>query len=178
MMRIKALLPPYAPSYVEDDVPNIKRTYEEGARFNNFYCVLPYCNPSRYSLITGMYPHTHGATNNLQLPSNPDMPNMPTILQEAGYHNLVIGKYTNMDNNPVGFDKRMCIKIVDYTDPNFFLDGVKKKIYGNTTRIIDDTMANWISKVDTPFFAWSVILPLTGLLRLWLRIKTSMRTRR
>ena len=148
----KWLLPPYAPSYVE--VPNISRIYEEGARFNNVYCVFPYCNPSRYSWITGMYPHTHGATDNVSFPSNTNMPDMPSILQGAGYHTIVVGKYTNVENNPIGFEKRLCLKDVNYVNPNFFVNGVKKKIYGYTTSIINDTMTKWIAKVDTPFFAW------------------------
>lgn len=148
----KALVPPNAPAFVE--TPSIKRVYEEGAMFNNFYGVFPYCNPSRYSLVTGMYPHSHGATNNLQTPSNGGLPNMPSILQQAGYHNMVIGKFTNVEADPIGFDERFCTKIVDYTDPIFFRNGVKQKVYGNTSRIINDSMVDWISKVDTPFFAW------------------------
>ena len=149
----KRLLPPNAPSFVEE--PNLSRIYQEGAQFNNMYCVLPYCNPSRYSFITGFYPHSHGATDNLNPPTNTSLPNFPTILQSAGYHNIVIGKYTNVDVNPAGFENRFCCKEVDYFTPTFYRNGVKDKIIGGyTTSVINDTMVNWIANVDTPFFAW------------------------
>ena len=40
--------------------PNIDRLAEEGARFENFYCVSPVCSPARASLLTGRIPSQHG----------------------------------------------------------------------------------------------------------------------
>lgn len=148
----KSFLPPFTPDYVS--VPNIRRIYEEGARFDNCYGVYPLCSPSRYSLLTGMYPHHHGAIDNIVGPTNTSLPFFTTILQDAGYHNLCVGKYSNVDDNPPSFEKSMCLKIVDYTDPKFTVNGTKKLIAGNTTAIINDTMISWIASVDTPFFAW------------------------
>ena len=148
----KNYLPPNAPSYVT--VPNIKRIYEEGALFTNFYGVYPLCNPSRYSLLTGVYPHVHGAIDNVSNVSNPSLTFFTSLLQTAGYHNLCIGKYSNVDDSPPYFEKEMCVQRVDYTDPKVTINGGTKTIAGNTTQIINDTMRKWIAKVDTPFFAW------------------------
>ena len=41
--------------------PNIDRLASRGLRFESAYCPAPVCVPSRGSLITGHYPHTHGA---------------------------------------------------------------------------------------------------------------------
>ncbi len=40
--------------------PNIDKLAEEGARFENFYCVSPVCSPARASLLTGRIPSQHG----------------------------------------------------------------------------------------------------------------------
>jgi choline-sulfatase len=42
--------------------PNLDRLSAEGVRFTQAYCDSPLCVPSRCSLITGRFPHRHGAT--------------------------------------------------------------------------------------------------------------------
>jgi arylsulfatase A-like enzyme len=67
------------------------RIARQGARFVNATCVTPYCSPSRASIITGLYPHTHGILLNVdgkqsQPPLKPDaFPSTETILHRAGY---------------------------------------------------------------------------------------------
>ena len=41
--------------------PALDRLCNEGTRFNRAYCPNPTCTPTRASIITGMYPHQHGA---------------------------------------------------------------------------------------------------------------------
>ncbi len=45
--------------------PHIDRIAREGVRFTNAVCTTPFCSPSRASLITGLYPHTHGIVTNV-----------------------------------------------------------------------------------------------------------------
>lgn len=40
--------------------PNIDKLAQEGARFENFFCVSPVCSPARASLLTGRIPSQHG----------------------------------------------------------------------------------------------------------------------
>ncbi|MGQ9733036.1 MAG: sulfatase-like hydrolase/transferase [Candidatus Zipacnadales bacterium] len=45
--------------------PNLDRLASEGVRFTNAYCATPFCSPTRASLITGLWPHQHGITHNV-----------------------------------------------------------------------------------------------------------------
>ncbi|MCF7816670.1 MAG: sulfatase-like hydrolase/transferase [Kiritimatiellales bacterium] len=45
--------------------PNLDRLIREGAYFENALCSYPVCTPSRGTLHTGMWPHTHGQELNV-----------------------------------------------------------------------------------------------------------------
>lgn len=44
--------------------PHLDRMAAEGARFTDFYVPMPYCAPSRASILTGRYPFRHGIVGN------------------------------------------------------------------------------------------------------------------
>src|SRR4051794_27619117 len=44
--------------------PNIDRIAHEGVRFANMFCTTSLCSPSRASILSGLYAHTHGVVNN------------------------------------------------------------------------------------------------------------------
>ena len=44
--------------------PNIDRLGREGIYFRNAFCTTSLCSPSRASILSGLYAHTHGITNN------------------------------------------------------------------------------------------------------------------
>jgi len=76
--------------YIE--TPNMDRIGREGVRFDNATCVTPYCSPSRASIITGVYPHTHRILSNVSPGRNKQapldqgaFPNTETILHGKGW---------------------------------------------------------------------------------------------
>lgn len=66
--------------------PNIDNLATEGVSFQRAYCQNPVCTPSRCSIMTGWYPHTHGhRTMHYMLHPEHGEPNLLAILKQAGY---------------------------------------------------------------------------------------------
>jgi len=83
-----------------NETPHLDRMAKEGARFTNFYVPMPYCAPSRTTLLTGRYPFRSGMTtnpapdsgiNDVGLP--PDEITIAEALKPVGYTSICIGKW-------------------------------------------------------------------------------------
>lgn len=72
--------------------PNFDKFAQEGMEFTNAYTVTPMCGPARRSLLTGLYPHTHGQVHNENDPPYNHEVYLDT-LYEAGYQNYYFGKW-------------------------------------------------------------------------------------
>ena len=71
--------------------PNIDRLAQEGVRFANTFCTTSLCSPSRGSILSGLYAHAHGVTNNFtEYPST--LRSFPSVLHDAGYATAYFGK--------------------------------------------------------------------------------------
>ena len=71
--------------------PHLNRFASESAVFQHAYCTQPVCTPSRASILTGVWPHTHGSIeNNVPLPSH-----IPTLAEMLGdeYYCAYYGKW-------------------------------------------------------------------------------------
>lgn len=74
------------------DTSNVDDLAEQAAVFENAYVTQPVCGPSRSSIMTGLYPHTSGITeNNIPLPSHMDC--FPEIGDFDEYKTAFIGKW-------------------------------------------------------------------------------------
>jgi hypothetical protein len=86
--------------------PNIDRLGNEGVLFKNAFCTTSLCSPSRASILSGLYAHTHGVVNNFtEYPDN--LKSFPQVLQDAGYDTAYIGKWHMGEENDQprpGFD--------------------------------------------------------------------------
>ena len=79
-------------------MPNTKRLLvRRGTRFTDYIASTAQCCPSRASLITGQYAHSHGVTsNNVGYPGLVDKGNvLPVWLRRAGYRTIHVGKFLN-----------------------------------------------------------------------------------
>jgi len=83
--------------------PNIDRLANGGMKFTQGYANSPVCSPTRFALITMRYQYrlrgameepinsrSKGSTT-LGLP--PEVPTLPSLLKDAGYHTALIGKW-------------------------------------------------------------------------------------
>ena len=64
--------------------PNMDRLATEGMRFRRAFANAPVCGPSRASLLTGLYPLSHGVIAN-DLPLREDQRTLGEIFRDAGY---------------------------------------------------------------------------------------------
>jgi arylsulfatase A-like enzyme len=83
-----------------NQTPNLDRMAAEGVRFTDFYVPMPFCAPSRASLLTGRYPFRNGVTGNPAPDSGINdvgLPPSETTIAEAlkppGYASICIGKW-------------------------------------------------------------------------------------
>ncbi|MBA4388113.1 MAG: sulfatase [Verrucomicrobia bacterium] len=72
--------------------PHIDSLARDGATCTNFFVNSAVCTPSRGCLLTGRYPHCHGAFRN-PMPINNDEVTFARILAGHGYDTAYIGKW-------------------------------------------------------------------------------------
>jgi len=77
--------------------PHMDRLAREGIRFTSGYAPSATCTPSRYAMLTGEYAWRQKGTGvlpgNAALIIRPGRTTMASILQKAGYHTGVVGKW-------------------------------------------------------------------------------------
>lgn len=86
--------------------PNMDKMAREGVHFSNAFVSTALCSPSRASILTGQYAHTHKVVDN-QAPLPEGLTFFPQHLQKQGYRTGFIGKWHmgNTDDMPQkGFD--------------------------------------------------------------------------
>jgi len=92
--------------------PRLDRLAREGVRFENAFCQAGQCCPSRYSIWTGRYPHSHGLRwNGVAEPL--DEITVGEVFQQAGYVTGTIGKH-HMQHSPVRHGFQLVLDEKDY----------------------------------------------------------------
>ncbi|GAA5141471.1 sulfatase [Prosthecobacter algae] len=137
--------------------PNIDSLAAEGVLFQNAFCTTSLCSPSRASILSGLYAHTHGVTNNFtEYPST--MGSFPQVLQKAGYATAYIGKYHMGEDNDEprpGYDWFVTHKGQGkYFDTEFNFHGQKREVVkGYYTTVVTDLTLDWLKKqnADKPW---------------------------
>ncbi len=138
--------------------PHLDRLARQGAHLQNTFVTTSLCSPSRASILTGKYPFAHGVVDN-DSPMPPGNVFFPVYLQEAGYKTAFIGKWhmgNHTDEPQPGFNRWVSFPGQGvYYDPEFNVDGSRKKHLGYITDLLTDYAAEWITaQRDHRFFLY------------------------
>lgn len=140
--------------------PNIDRLAKEGVYFENMFCTTSLCSPSRATILSGLYAHSHGVTNNFtEYPT--DLASFPVSLQQAGYKTAYFGKWHMGEKNDEprpGFDTFVTHQGQGkYFDTEFNFNGEGRRVVkGYYTTVVTDMSIDWIRNHEatdggTPF---------------------------
>ena len=130
--------------------PNIDRIAREGVNFRNAFCTTSLCSPSRASLLSGLYAHKHGVTNNFtEYPSN--FTHFPNELHDDGYTTAYVGKYHMGEGNDAprpGFDYFVTHKGQGkYFGTEFNMNGERREVRNDYyTTAVTDIALDWLQR--------------------------------
>lgn len=143
--------------------PHADRLAREGARFQNCFVTTSLCSPSRASILTGQYAHSHGVINNFdQL--RPGCRTFGEHLERAGYQTAFIGKWhmgdPNLEGNPLatdssdmpqpGWQRWVSFRGQGvYRNPVLNFDGARRKVNGYITDILTEEALSFLRRTDT-----------------------------
>lgn len=141
--------------------PAMDRMAAEGVHLKNAFVSTALCSPSRASILTGQYAHTHTVVDNdAPLPQN--LVFFPQYLKKNGYQTAFLGKWHmgNTDDQPQpGFDYWLSFQGQGvYYNPTFNINGqrVPQPDGSYTTDLLTNYTLDWLNKRDRkkPFFVY------------------------
>ncbi len=141
--------------------PAMDRLAREGVFCRNTYVTTSLCSPSRASILTGLYSHSHTVVDN-SAPVPEGLTYFPQYIQEAGYKTAFFGKWHmgNQDDQPrPGFDHWESFRGQGtYYRPRLNINGERIQ-YADSIYITDlltDHAIGWMEeqKGKEPFFLY------------------------
>ena len=137
--------------------PNIDRLAKTGSLCENGFVTSSLCSPSRASILTGVYPHTHKVQDNFT-PLNPALPTFPALLQKNGYKTGFLGKWHMggaSDEPRPGFDHWVSFNGQgEYFDCQLNINGTRGKKAGYITDTLTDEAEKFIEGQNGPFMMY------------------------
>lgn len=125
---------------IDLNTPNIDKLANEGVRFTNGYTTSATCTPSRYSILTGVYPWRNKKAKILPgsapLIISTHQETLPKMLKRAGYETGIVGKWhlglgsgdldwnkhISPGPNEVGFDSSYILAATQDRVPTVYID--------------------------------------------------------
>lgn len=152
--------------------PNLDRLAKQGIQFTQFYVNGSVCSPSRCAFMTGQYParhkihghyaeHTQNTARGMSNWLDPKVPNVATLLRQAGYATAHFGKWHlgNGDGAPppaeYGFD---AARTVNSSGPTWDEPDLTFRAKSSAA-IVDETIRFILAHTNQPFYvnAWMLI---------------------
>jgi len=123
------------------ETPNLDKLAQEGVTFKQHYATATVCSPSRGSLWTGCYAHTHGLMGLVPRGWEMDIeicPHAASLLQSSGYQTHLFGlQHEHWDTYKLGF-------------------GEAHDVHSEFCDDVTPVFIDWLTDrqdLDTPFFA-------------------------
>ncbi len=143
------------------ETPNMDQLARDGVYCRNAFASTALSSPSRASILTGLYAHTHTVVDN-SAPEPENLVYFPEYIRDKGYQTAFFGKWHmgDEDDNPRrGFDHWESFKGQgEYYNPTLNING-ERISYADSIYITDlltDHAINWMKtrKSDKPFFLY------------------------
>jgi N-acetylglucosamine-6-sulfatase len=154
------------------ETPHLDRLANGGVYFERAMVTTSLCSPSRASILTGLYAHTHRVVDNYN-PVSPSLIFFPQHLQKAGYETAFIGKWHmgETDEPQRGFDHWVAFKgqgtywpdgrgttreVPQTTYDGFNVNGRRVPQQGYITDELTDYALDWLGarRSRKPFFLY------------------------
>ncbi len=142
------------------NTPGMDRMAREGAHIKNAFVSTALCSPSRASILTGQYAHTHTVVDN-EAPLPPSLKFFPMYMQQKGYQTAFFGKWHmgNTDDQPQpGFNHWVSFRGQGiYYGSELNINGKREKQPADAyiTDQLTEHAINWMEqKKDKPFFVY------------------------
>lgn len=143
------------------ETPNLDRLAAEGMHLKKAFVTTALCSPSRASILTGMYAHSHTVVDNTA-PEPENILYFPQLLQKAGYQTAFFGKWhmgNEGDHPRKGFDHWEGLRGQgEYYNPTLNINGKRTKFSDSTyiADLITDHAVDWMNqrKKNKPFFLY------------------------
>ena len=138
-------------------MPNLDRLASRGVIFDRAFVTTSLCSPSRASMLSGLYTHSHGIYTNQSGDIPTSIVTYPMVLQQAGYRTAFVGKWhmdSTTDAPRPGFDYWVSFKGQGvYEDPVMNENGTEVKRTGYITDLLTDYAVNWLKtgRSSNPF---------------------------
>ncbi|TWI92316.1 sulfatase family protein [Chitinophaga japonensis] len=141
--------------------PGMDRMAREGAHLRNAFVSTALCSPSRASILTGQYAHTHTVVDN-DSPMPDNLVFFPQYMQKQGYQTAFFGKWhmgNTGDQPQPGFDHWESFQGQGtYYNPVLNIDGkrIKQPEGSYTTDLLTAHTIEWLNKRNKqkPFFVY------------------------
>lgn len=129
-------------------LPNLDRLADGGVQFPNAFVTTSVCSPSRASILSGLYAHSHGVRVNDTIDLPPSVATFPQLLRAAGYRTAFVGKWhmnPDTDAPRPGFDYWVSFKGQGvYDNPVLDVNGTEVARTGYVTDILTEYAVEWL----------------------------------